>query len=78
MPDLLKRDRCRILHGEPDAAGFKWESIPPLPELVRGFTDPPDTEVRAVASQGSLHVHFDCTVDDPARLAPPTPGAPMV
>ena len=77
MLSLLKRDRCRILHGQPNGAGFEWGSVPLLPELIPGLTELPRAEVRAVAAEDSLHVRFDCAVDDPARLAPPTPAAPL-
>ncbi|MDP6506423.1 MAG: hypothetical protein QF886_22555, partial [Planctomycetota bacterium] len=75
---LLDRPRCRIPEGDPDSKGFDWNEVELLPELKPVVCDIiPPTEVRAVASSKALHVLFDCSVDDPAIMAPKVPNAPM-
>lgn len=77
------RPRCRIPLGEPDENGRVWSKVPRLPAPKRGpqataydFRTPP-TAVRALAGAEALYVRFDCPLDDPQRLAPRTPGAPL-
>lgn len=77
MPVLLKRQRCRILLGEPDEPGFEWDSSHRVPDLLPGISAPPRTDIRAAASERALHVRFECQVEDPTALAPPAPAASL-
>lgn len=77
---VLERPRCRIPFGEADADAFEWRHLASLPPLIPWLpaTEPlPATEVRAVAGERELVVRFDCATDDPHKLAPRIPGAPL-